>query len=525
MPDLKSGEFKLGWKAPASELEMYDLSITGLYGIFENYINNIIPPKSKEAILKEQKYVCNNYAPLPIVLEKGNGVFLRDIENNVFIDFLAAYSAVNHGHNNLNVIKDLSEQAQSLYMTSRAFYNNKLGEAAELVCNIFKYEKVLFMNGGVEAVESAVKIVRRWGYQVKKIPDNQAKIVFMKGNFWGRSTYACATSDDPSRYEGFGPLQRDSHYMVEFNNIPELEKVLVEDSDICAVVLEPIQGENGVIIPDKGYLTKVQELCKTYNVLFVADEIQTGLGRAGHLLYCQEENIKPDIVCLGKSISAGLYPVSAVLSSTEIMDLIKPGEHGSTYGGNPLAAAIVLSSVRDMLSKQLVNNAYDQGLMLGNRLMELKDSKLVREIRGRGLMFGIEFHDDLEISAYHFSLWLMERGVLTKPTKKNILRLTPPISISTEELNAAADIIINVIKNAEKLLTKTNQERPSPTFDFPKVDPSYSKILNNVLKNQEAVESATLEANVTYSIKKNAFSLSPGESSNVIYIILYIILH
>jgi len=393
-----------------------------MYGIYEDYIKNHIPNRSRDFILNEQKYGCNNYAPLPIVLNKGNGVFLQDVENNIYIDFLAAYSAVNHGHNNQTVIKDFIEQANNLYMTSRAFYNNKLGEASELVCKIFGYEKVLFMNGGVEAGESSVKIARRWGYQVKKIEDNKAKIVFAKGNFWGRTTYACATSDDPSRYEGFGPLQKESHYLVEYNNISELEKLLIEDNSICAVFLEPIQGENGVIIPDKGYLTKVSDLCKKYKCLFIADEIQTGCGRAGHLLYCNDEGVKPDLVCLGKSLSSGLYPVSAVLASKEIMDLIKPGEHGSTYGGNPLAAAIVLSSVRDILNKQLVENSYDKGLMLGNRLMELKDSKIIKEIRGRGLMFGLEFHKDIDISAYHFSVWLMERGILTKPTKRNILR-------------------------------------------------------------------------------------------------------
>ena len=408
--------------SPSSNLNLYDLSGTGTYGIYEEYIKSHIPSKSKEIILKEQKYGCNNYAPLPIVLNKGNGVFLQDVESKIFIDFLAAYSAVNHGHNNQNVIHDFLAQANNLYMTSRAFYNDKLGEAAELMCNIFKYDKVLFMNGGVEAGESAVKIARRWGYRVKGIPDNKAKIVFAKGNFWGRTTYACATSDDPSRYEGFGPFPKDCHYLVEYNNIDALEKLLVEDSTICGVFLEPIQGENGVIIPDKGYLTKVSELCKKYNVLFIADEIQTGFGRAGHLLYCNEENVVPDLVCLGKSLSSGLYPISAVLSSREIMDLIKPGEHGSTYGGNPLAAAIVLSSVRDLLTKQLVVNSFDKGLMLGNRLMELKNSKIIKEIRGRGLMFGLEFHEDIDISAYHFSVWLMERGILTKPTKKNILR-------------------------------------------------------------------------------------------------------
>lgn len=316
----------------------------------------------------------------------------------------------------------MMKQAKDLYMTSRAFYTQKLGEAAEFVCKMFNYEKVLFSNGGVEAGESAVKITRRWGYQVKGIPKDQAKIVFANGNFWGRTAYACATSDDPSRYHDFGPFEKNSHYLVEFNNAKALEEILKNDPNICSVFLEPIQGENGVFIPSENYLKRVRELCNEFNVLLVIDEIQTGCGRAGTLLACEQFDCKPDLVCLGKSLSGGIYPISAVMTSRKIMDLIKPGDHGSTYGGNPLAMSVVLAAMKDLENRKLVQNSHEMGMILGSRFSELRDCKIIKEIRGRGLMFGVEFHEDIGISAYHFSLWLMERGILTKPTKENILR-------------------------------------------------------------------------------------------------------
>jgi ornithine--oxo-acid transaminase len=418
--DIKN--FQFGLKNKADNLELYDLTGHSLYGQFQNYILSKSSTKTRDLILREQSYGCNNYGPLPVVLNKSEGIYVKDVDDRIYIDFLAAYSALNQGHNNTILISEMTKQASQIYMTSRAFYNEKLGEAAEYICKLFNYEKVLFSNGGVEAGESAVKISRRWGYQVKGIPKDQAKIVFANGNFWGRTTYACATSDDPSRYHDFGPFETNSHYLVEFNNAEAMEDLLKSDPTICSVFLEPIQGENGVFIPHKDYLKKVQNLCKQYNVLLICDEIQTGCGRAGRLLASEQFEIRPDIVCLGKSLSGGIYPISAVLTSRTIMDLIKPGDHGSTFGGNPLASAITLAAMKDLVSKNLVANSYDMGLILGSRFSELKNCKILKEVRGRGLMFGLEFHEDIGFSAYHFSLWLMERGILTKPTKCNILR-------------------------------------------------------------------------------------------------------
>jgi ornithine--oxo-acid transaminase len=395
---------------------------TNELGIYHDYIETISSETTKKIIKNERQFLCNNYAPLPVVLKQGDGIYVKDVDNNWFMDFLSAYSAINHGHNNEYIIKKAFEQMNSLYMTARAFYNTKLSEAAEMVCKLFNYEKVLFMNTGVEAGESAIKIARRWGYMVKNIPDDQAKVVFAKGNFWGRTIYACGTSDDPTRYEKFGPFDRASSYLVEYNNISELEQVLVSDPTICAVFLEPIQGENGIIIPDKDYFYNVKRLCEKYNCLFIDDEIQAGLGRAGFPLYTNYMDTKPDIVLLGKSLSGGIYPVSAVLSSAKIMDLIKPGEHGSTYGGNPLAAQVTMAALSDFNSKGLAVNSLTRGNDLGVALRELEKNKFIREIRGRGLMFGFELHPDCPFNAYDLSLWLMERGLLTKSTKTYCLR-------------------------------------------------------------------------------------------------------
>ena len=292
-----------------------------------------------------------------------------------------------------------------------------------MVCKLFNYEKALFMNSGVEAGESAVKIARRWGYVEKGISLDHAKIVFAKGNFWGRSLYACATSDDPSRYYKFGPFPQDTHYMVKFGDIEEITTLLESDPTIAAVFLEPIQGEGGVVIPPQGYLTQVQNLCKKHNVLLIFDEIQTGIGRTGYLLASNMENVQPDMTLLGKSLSGGLYPISAVLTSRKIMDVIKPGEHGSTYGGNPLAAQIVLASMQELFNQPLIKNSYYRGIELGLILREeLEKNRFVKEVRGRGLMYAVELWPDCGFSAYDFSLWLMERGILCKPTKQFTLR-------------------------------------------------------------------------------------------------------
>jgi ornithine--oxo-acid transaminase len=291
-----------------------------------------------------------------------------------------------------------------------------------MITTAFRYDKVLFMNTGVEAGETAVKLARRWGYDKKHIPNDQAKIVFAKGNFWGRTTYACATSDDPSRYERFGPFDRSAHYLINYNDIKELEELLEKDPNICAVFLEPIQGENGVVIPDDGYLSKVSALCKRKNVLFIADEVQTGMGRTGFPSYCEVEGVKPDILLLGKSLAGGLYPVSAVLANKDIMDVIGPGEHGSTFGGNPLGVSITQAALSFMINNNLFQNAHYRGIEFGACLRELSNNPLVKEVRGRGLMYAIGLWPDCGLNAYDFSLWLMERGLLCKPTRINVLR-------------------------------------------------------------------------------------------------------
>lgn len=395
---------------------------TNPLGLYEDYINEKSSEKTKQSILKEKSYLCNNYAPLPVICARGNGVYLQDIDGKIYIDFLSAYSAANQGHCNKNIIETATNQMNNLYITSRAFYNNILGTAAEYVCKVFNYEKILFMNSGAEGCESAIKIARRWGYLAKMIPEDQAKIVYAKGNFMGRTIHVCGLSDDPLRYKNFGPFDRSSHYLVEYNNIEALRELLEQDSNICAVGLEPIQGENGILIPSPGYLKAVSDLCKEKNVLFMADEVQTGCGRTGFPTYIDSEGVHADILILGKSLSGGLYPVSAVLTSAKIMDLIKPGEHGSTFGGNPLAAHITISAIHELIQGGMVSNAYKRGIEFGLCMKELEKNNLIKEIRGRGLMYGIELWEDCGFNAYDFSLWLMERGVLCKPSKTHTLR-------------------------------------------------------------------------------------------------------
>jgi ornithine--oxo-acid transaminase len=395
---------------------------TNPLGLFYDYINNKSSEATKQAILREQKTLCNNYAPLPVICAKGHGVYLQDIDGKVYIDFLSAYSAANQGHCNKNIIETAIKQMNQLYITSRAFYNNILGAAGEYISKVFNYEKIIFMNSGVEANETAIKIARRWGYEAKKIPEDQAKIVYAKGNFMGRTIHVCGLSDDPSRYKNFGPFDKSSHYLVEYDNLEAIKEVLEKDSNICAVFLEPIQGENGIIIPSHGYLKGVSELCKEKNVLFIADEIQTGCGRTGFPIYCDSEGVHADMLILGKSLSGGIYPVSAVLSSHEVMDHIRPGDHGSTYGGNPLAAHIAISAIHEMIQGGMVTNSYTRGIEFGLCLKELENNNLIKEIRGRGLMYGIELHENCGFNAYDFSIWLMERGVLCKPTRNHILR-------------------------------------------------------------------------------------------------------
>ena len=331
-------------------------------------------------------------------------------------------------------------------------------------------------------------------------------MVFANGNFWGRTIYACGTSDDFSRYDRFGPFEK-SHYMVDYNEINALEKVLQNDSDIVGVFLEPIQGENGVKIPDTGYLTEVQNLCKKYNALFIVDEIQTGLGRTGFSYYCESENLQPDILLLGKSLSGGLYPVSAVLSSKAIMDVIKPGDHGSTYGGNPLAAAITLSALSQMVNENLASNANKLGMLFAVLLKELENNKFIKEIRGRGLMYAIELWEDCGVNAYDLSLWLMERGILCKPTKTNTLRLSPPLVINSDELIKAADIIISVFNSMENVF----QYSPNAKVKYNVIMPDPSSI-ENIQKSRldQKIQKPTQTIQVTHATETIAQKITHG---------------
>ena len=436
---------------------------------YQDYINsNRLSPETKSIIYADQDKNCRNYAPLPVVLAEGHGSVVEDVDGFRYIDCLLGYSSINYGHGNKNIHKAMVEQMSKLYMTSRAFYNNKLYEAAKLITEIFKKDKVLFMNSGVEAGETAIKMARRWGYMVKNIPNNEAKVVFAKNNFWGRTITACATSDDPSRYEGFGPYDNKSFYLVEYNNLKAVEELFQKDSNICAIMLEPIQGEAGIIIPDKYYLSGVYELCKKYNVLFIDDEVQAGLGRSGRLLACEYSlgnDVKPDIICLAKSLSNGYYPVSAVLANKNIVDLIKPGEHGSTFSANPLAMNVVVASLKELIADdgRIIKNSSESGMKLSYLIYSL-NNPLVKEVRGRGLFIGVEFHSDIPIKVSDIALMLMERGLLTKQTHSHCLRITPALTIGNNEIQAIYQIFKSVLNSVAAQLNYTNSNQAVADF-------------------------------------------------------------
>ena len=393
---------------------------------------------SAQAMELEDQYGAHNYHPLPVVLSRGEGVFLWDPEGKRYFDFLAAYSAVNQGHCHPRLIKALGEQAAKLTLTSRAFYNDKLGPYAKFITEYFGYERVLTMNTGVEGGETAVKLARRWGYDVKKIPENQAKIIFVRGNFWGRTLAAISSSTDPSSYRGFGPYMP-GFELVDYDDLVSLEKAM-QDSNVCAFMFEPIQGEAGVVIPQEGYYTKVRALCDKYKVLMIADEVQTGLCRTGKMLACDHENVKPDIVILGKALSGGVLPVSAVLSSDAIMLLIKPGEHGSTYGGNPLACAVATEALKVLKDEKLAENSAKMGDLLRTELSKMKQP-WVQKIRGRGLMNAIVIDPKGPVKAWDICLKLKENGLLAKPTHDHIIRLAPPLVITEAQVKECAEII------------------------------------------------------------------------------------
>lgn len=394
----------------------------------------------------EEKYGAHNYHPLPVVLQRGEGVFLYDVDDKRYYDFLSGYSAVNQGHCHPKIVNALVQQAQKLTLTSRAFYNNLLGEYEQYITQYFGYDKVLPMNTGVEGGETAVKLARRWAYTQKGVEENKAKIIFAEGNFWGRTLAAISSSNDPSSYAKFGPFMP-GFELVPYNNIVALEKAF-QDKNVAAFMVEPIQGEAGVVIPDEGYLKAVRNLCTEYNVLFIADEIQTGLARTGKMLACDYENVKPDILILGKALSGGTMPVSAVLCNDNIMLNIKPGEHGSTYGGNPLACAVAMEALQVLKDENMAQNAFDMGIVLRQELGNL-NSPFIKTIRGKGLLNAIVIEHSNPDASWDLCLALKDNGLLAKPTHGDKIRFAPPLCITKEQILESVDIIGKSLKVLE----------------------------------------------------------------------------
>ena len=396
-------------------------------------------------IEKESKYGAHNYHPLPVVLSRGEGVYVWDVNDKKYYDFLSAYSAVNQGHCHPKIIKALNDQASKLTLTSRAFHNDILADYEEYITKLFSYDKVLPMNTGVEGGETANKLARKWGYLKKGIEEDKARIIFAKGNFWGRTLAAISSSDDPSSYKGFGPYMP-GYSLIPYNDLEALENEL-KDKNVAAFMVEPIQGEAGVVVPDEGYLSGVRELCTKYNVLFIADEVQTGIARTGKMLATDYENARPDILILGKALSGGVLPISAVLADDEIMLCIKPGEHGSTFGGNPLACTVARAALEVVVEEDLSSNAFEMGKIFRNELNDrLSDSNIVKLVRGRGLLNAIVINDTPESeTAWNICLALRDNGLLAKPTHGNIIRFAPPLVINKEELMICIDIIVSTI--------------------------------------------------------------------------------
>ena len=407
-----------------------------------NHTNALSDAALKYLALEDQ-FGAHNYHPIPVVIEKGEGVFLYDVDGKKYYDFLSGYSAVNQGHCHQAIIKTLQEQASKLTLTSRAFHNNLLGEYEKYITSYFGYDKVLPMNTGVEGGETAIKLARRWGYNIKGIPENQAKIVFAEGNFWGRTLAAISSSTDPSSYQGFGQYMP-GFGLVPYDDLIALEKAF-QDNTVAAFMVEPIQGEAGVVIPADGYLKGVRDLCNHYNVLFIADEIQTGLARTGKMLACDHENVRPDILILGKALSGGTLPISAVLADNEIMMQIKAGEHGSTYGGNPLACAVAMKSLEILKSEKMAENAEAMGKLLRSELAKL-NSPLIKLIRGRGLLNAILInHKDPEVS-WELCLHLRDQGLLAKPTHGDKIRFAPPLTINEAQILESVKMIDAALK-------------------------------------------------------------------------------
>ena len=404
---------------------------------------------SKKFIDLEQKYGAHNYHPLPVVLSRGEGVYVWDVDDKKYFDFLSAYSAVNQGHCHPKIIKALVDQASKLTLTSRAFYNDVLGDYEKFVTEFFGYDRLLPMNTGVEGGETAVKLARKWAYLNKGVEKNKAKIIFVQGNFWGRTLAAISSSNDPLSTDGFGPFMP-GYEIIPYNDLSSLEEA-VKDPNVAAFMVEPIQGEAGVVVPDDDYLLKAYELCKKNNVLFIADEVQTGIARTGKLICCDHHGFKPDLLILGKALSGGVYPVSAVLTSNEIMLTIKPGEHGSTYGGNPLGCKVAMAALRIVKDEMLAENADLMGNYFRKKLNQyILKSNIIKLIRGKGLLNAIVINDDEDSNtAWDICLKLKENGLLAKPTHGNIIRFAPPLIINKNQIDQAVEIIIKSVYEYE----------------------------------------------------------------------------
>ena len=413
-------------------------------------ITVVAPRTSEEAMAIENKYGAHNYHPLPVVLKRGKGVHVWDIEGNIYFDFLSAYSAVNQGHCHPKIIDALNNQSNILTLTSRAFHNDVLGTYEKFITEVFGYEKVLPMNTGVEGGETANKLARKWGYLKKGIPENEAIILFAKGNFWGRTLAAISSSDDPLSYTGFGPYMP-GYKLINYNDLVDLENHL-QNKNVCAFMVEPIQGEAGVVMPEDGYLFGVKKLCKKYNVLFIADEVQTGIGRTGKMLATDYEDARPDILILGKALSGGVFPVSAVLADNYIMNCIKPGEHGSTFGGNPLACRVAIAALEVIINEKLSENARVLGDQFRLAMNNLKDeTDLITLVRGRGLLNAIVINDTPDSStAWDICLKMKEKGLLAKPTHGNIIRFAPPLVMTEDQLDECIAIIRKTILEFKK---------------------------------------------------------------------------
>ena len=414
-------------------------------------IQQILSSKSEALINKENNYGAHNYHPLPVVLDRGEGVFVWDVDGKKYYDFLSAYSAVNQGHCHPKIVGAMVQQAQKLTLTSRAFYNDQLGVYEEYITKYFGFDKVLPMNTGAEAVETALKLCRKWAYEVKGIAENQAQIIVCENNFHGRTTTIISFSNDETARKSFGPFT-DGFIKIEYDNLDALEKVLDSSKNIAGFLVEPIQGEAGVYVPADGYLAKAKALCEEHNVLFIADEVQTGIARTGKLLAVNHENVQPDVLILGKALSGGVYPVSAVLANDEVMNVIKPGQHGSTFGGNPIAAAVAIAALEVVTKENLAENATILGELFREKMNNyIAQSNIATLVRGKGLLNAIVINDSEDSStAWDICMALKDNGLLAKPTHGNIIRFAPPLVMNQEQLLDCVSIMTKTLKDFEK---------------------------------------------------------------------------